>query len=584
MAQRRPPIFKLLHRVADRQAPRIEAQLVSTLTRGWSSVNRAELIRALEAHDAYRTMSALGADNITATHPVSVALRRALTRQLLTVAQQAGQVAELGMPAELHLRFDLTNPRAMTWAQGQSATLVREIGDDALANLRSLVARGFSEGITVKKSARAIALELRQAAPLTQGLTQRQWGAVENFRSRLVDADVPLVQRMARVEKYAAKLLRQRAMTIGRTETIAASSAGQDLLWQQAVSAGYIDAAQARQQWLVTPDDRLCPICEAIPGMNPDGVELGGAFATPAGPVTAPPVHPNCFVGSTQLDLQGLTTERTFDRSYHGHVVTVVLSSGHELTVTPNHPIATPHGWVTADELHEGSHVFGSRRAQGKPFSVNPDDAPMPTRADDFIKAFLCSRDVTTATVPVAAEDFHGDGMNKEIAVVGTNRALKLDGQAPGFQRVSKFQLDGRAAAQFLLACSSNLASVFQRLGRAPYGTVCVPHLLRALPYRHLRPLQRFALVLIANMHAVLLQETREASATDPVPLSKLVARCAADIFEDNVVRILRIPFSGHVYNLQTSEGWYIGNGVYTSNCRCAKVLDIQQQPLRSAA
>jgi len=45
---------------------------------------------------------------------------------------------------------------------------------------------------------------------------------------------------------------------------------------------------------MVTPDDRLCEYCEAVPDMNPDGVPLGGQFQTPLGPVDGPTLHPQC--------------------------------------------------------------------------------------------------------------------------------------------------------------------------------------------------------------------------------------------------------------------------------------------------
>jgi hypothetical protein len=50
-----------------------------------------------------------------------------------------------------------------------------------------------------------------------------------------------------------------------------------------------------RQYWIVTPDDRLCPICVRIPDMNPDGRAIGDLFMTPEGPVDYPPApHPDC--------------------------------------------------------------------------------------------------------------------------------------------------------------------------------------------------------------------------------------------------------------------------------------------------
>jgi hypothetical protein len=35
------------------------------------------------------------------------------------------------------------------------------------------------------------------------------------------------------------------------------------------------------------------------------------------------------------------------------------------------------------------------------------------------------------------------------------------------------------------------------------------------------------------------------------------------------VVNVKRLVFSGHVFNLQTEAGYYIADGILTSNCRC---------------
>jgi hypothetical protein len=41
----------------------------------------------------------------------------------------------------------------------------------------------------------------------------------------------------------------------------------------------------------------------------------------------------------------------------------------------------------------------------------------------------------------------------------------------------------------------------------------------------------------------------------------------------DKVVQVRREPFSGHVYNLQTTGEWYIASGFIVHNCRCVQVV-----------
>jgi hypothetical protein len=39
------------------------------------------------------------------------------------------------------------------------------------------------------------------------------------------------------------------------------------------------------------------------------------------------------------------------------------------------------------------------------------------------------------------------------------------------------------------------------------------------------------------------------------------------------IVKIDRHSFIGHVYNLDTGQGWYISETIVTRNCRCTMLL-----------
>jgi hypothetical protein len=76
-----------------------------------------------------------------------------------------------------------------------------------------------------------------------------------------------------------------RVRTIAHTESMWAANEGQKELWAQAVEDGLLDGDEM-QVWIVTPDDKLCPICEEQDGMT---VPIGEEF-----PTGGPPAHPNC--------------------------------------------------------------------------------------------------------------------------------------------------------------------------------------------------------------------------------------------------------------------------------------------------
>ncbi|MGH3637002.1 MAG: hypothetical protein ACRDTS_23550, partial [Mycobacterium sp.] len=54
---------------------------------------------------------------------------------------------------------------------------------------------------------------------------------------------------------------------------------------------------------------------------------------------------------------------------------------------------------------------------------------------------------------------------------------------------------------------------------------------------------------------------------------AELIGEClsalAGLVTTDQVVEVRRSPFAGHVYNLETSGGWYSANGFIVHNCRC---------------
>lgn len=81
-----------------------------------------------------------------------------------------------------------------------------------------------------------------------------------------------------------------RAETIARTETMRASNEGQQQAWNQAVDAGLLSGGE-QKVWIVTPDDRLCPICE---GMEDVTIPIDEDFDVEGERVSTPPGHPRC--------------------------------------------------------------------------------------------------------------------------------------------------------------------------------------------------------------------------------------------------------------------------------------------------
>ena len=182
----------------------------------------------------------------------------------------------------------------------------------------------------------------RRIKPLI-GLHSRQAQAVRNFRKRLVKLGLKADIIDKRAARYAAKLLRQRAYLIARTETIRSLSAGQQAAWREARNAGRIPKTSL-QRWSVVGDDRLCPICIALSGVKR---KIGQQFP---GGISHPPAHPACVIGSTTVWSRGLPKAVT-NRVYQGDVYVIQASALSPLTITPNHPVLTRRGCVSPNGL-----------------------------------------------------------------------------------------------------------------------------------------------------------------------------------------------------------------------------------------
>lgn len=178
--------------------------------------------------------------------------------------------------------FQPGHTRARRWAEGHAADLIVQITDEQRVALRQAVVRAFEEGMPP----RVLARDLRQLV----GLTRQQATAVVNFRIELTTKGVTEEFIARRVERYAARLLRVRTEMIARTETIRASVEGQMEGWRQSREAGRLSRRLVKE-WIVTPDDRLCPICAPLDEVQ---VDVDGMFDTSIGRVPGPPAHPQC--------------------------------------------------------------------------------------------------------------------------------------------------------------------------------------------------------------------------------------------------------------------------------------------------
>lgn len=316
--RRESPAAEAIFRVADKHVPELERIFLRAVRELRASINVDDLTQSIE-QSAFNAvfdidMSVfegdfdLVADAIRATYVEGARHeQQVLSRLLLKRATVEKQLVG---------RFDITNPRSVEYLRNHGAEFVTEISNSTREAIRQHLVRSYQDGIPPREIAREIKREI--------GLTPRQVEAVANYRAFLelpVGEDRPIadtnVQRLRRggmritsmarlaregfrrgekdkmVRNYADRLLKERALTIARTETINAASAGRQEMWEQAAEQGLIDEEDTKRVWHTSRDERVdLAICAPMHGQE---VGFREPFTTGDGrQIMRPTAHPNC--------------------------------------------------------------------------------------------------------------------------------------------------------------------------------------------------------------------------------------------------------------------------------------------------
>lgn len=288
--------------------------------------------------------------------------------------------------------------------------------------------------------------------------------------------------------------------------------------------------------------------------MTADGITSEGWY---------PGDHKGCCAAGTVVS--GPAPTGTFLRWYEGQLVDLATASGKFLTVTPNHPILTGEGWIAAGLLDEGRYVVRCTDAE-RAANLIPDDYQAPAMIEQVVESF----GVPFVVVPVAAEDFHGDGRGSEICVIRTDSALMRDDDAqlvkmlrePSFSRADSADVAfGRERTTTTRSESVGPIALSLEGERCKAATLGGTTSGRkdGLSFRHGSKFDAESVP----------EPCRNQVATDAESLGKSLDGLAGVVELDELVSVRHRFSRCHVYNLQTSVGWYVGNDILVHNCLC---------------
>lgn len=293
--------------------------------------------------------------------------------------------------------------------------------------------------------------------------------------------------------------------------------------------------------------------------------------------VTGGVLHPWCFVPETKVEGSFVAGLRI---PYSGPVRTIATARGHHLTVTPNHPVLTTCGWLSAALLQKGHYVVSQARHihPASARAVEHENRP-PTIAEvvDSLHA------QGFRNVHIAREDLHGDGVgvNGQVQAVGPDWFLRTNLQpaTPEFQKQT--MLVTASMEELSLSSLGLLEQLLERGFTPSYrrpGSLTLPLdqgsvFLDAYPFQSLRfgP---------STDHDPVLPETMdERRAGHADFLRQLLHGRASEVALDRIIQVLDGHWTGHVYDLQSETGWMVANGIVMSNCRCKLIPALEALP-----
>lgn len=276
--------YETLHRIADEIAPLIEEKFKTGATKMRAKLDVRDILSALADEDGKRIEEGVPWSEIIDQADLRDDLQEVVERSGVASARGLRDllVRTVDVP-EARLEFDRAAPEVEKYARERSGELIKEITDESRQAVRNAVAEALASG----KDYGTSAAKIKDAV----GLTRVGATAVANYRDGLMEQGLPGPQVARQADAYRERLLKARAENISRTETIAATTQGQKEYWNQLAEDDIIDRDTAEKEWVVTPDDRLCPICEALAGQT---VGIDEQFEVDGEYIDGSPAHPGC--------------------------------------------------------------------------------------------------------------------------------------------------------------------------------------------------------------------------------------------------------------------------------------------------
>ena len=401
----------------------------------------------------------------------------------------------------------------------------------------------------------------RQAQMFATSVNDTTWQTLKaRLGSAIADGTANEKNLAPAVKEIMGDMLRSRPETIARTETHRAFASGSRL-------AAAETGLALNKVWMSALDSRVRDDHAEAHGQTvalDEDFTVGGATGPGPGEMGDAGQDINCFPAGTMVSAVGV--ERVYRRWYEGELVELTTALGHKLTGTPNHPVQSYGRWIGLGSIAEGDDIIGGMFAEpmrsGDPH-VNYVDTDI---SQVFNLAAIGGARHRRAGID---KQFHGDGQRSKVDVVTVDSLLRDDGYPTGGEHSPEFGLAPSDFTSGALHPNGAGATPVQGLAIFSQGDMGGGGESLAFGGGGLGHAAEHTLASVPLLNTLFVQDTNNRVSGDTVVDRQLFDRDSIVVSGQKVVKVRRIPFSGHVYNLQTKSGLYIANGIIAHNCRC---------------
>lgn len=304
------------------------------------------------------------------------------------------------------------------WFITTSRPLIKDLPTKATFQIEQIAMRGFGQGKTYKQIGEEIT---------------KQFGIAER-RAELIARD--------QVGTINAELTMYRQRQIGVTQYI----------WRTALDERVREEHKEREgktfEWANPPED------------GPPGDAI------------------NCFPGTSVFNSFDCVN-KIFRHLYSGDLSSVVTNNGLIIEATPNHPVLTTRGWIPIHAIQTGDEIVGALSETFDAVKIN--DHNRKSSFEDCFNAFsiIFGTKIFTGT----PDDFHGDVTDKEINVIDIDCELSDKIDVAFLEKLCEFILAWAETRRIsdLLTCDSRLFSSLFSSMRIPASIMCSFHQFFAL-------------------------------------------------------------------------------------------------------